>query len=48
MLDEMLGAMTGAIVPVAIQWSRYDDETQRRVRETKYDLRDLRLSLIHI
>ena len=42
MLDEMLGAMTGAIVPVAIQWSRYDDETQRRVRETKYDLRDLR------
>lgn len=42
MSDEMLGMLTGALVPVAAQWSRYDDETQRRLRNTKYDLRDLR------
>ena len=41
-MEELLGAMAGALVPVAVQWSRYDDQTQRRVRETKYDLRDLR------
>jgi hypothetical protein len=42
MAEELLGMLTGALVPVAAQWSRYDDETQRRLRNTKYDLRDLR------
>ncbi len=41
-MDEILGAMAGALVPVAVQWSRYDDQTQQRVRNTRYDLRDLR------
>jgi len=41
-MEEILGAMAGALVPVAVQWSRYDDQTQQRVRNTRYDLRDLR------
>jgi len=41
-MEEILGAMAGALVPVAVQWSRYDDQTQQRVRTTKYDLRDLK------
>ena len=36
-MEELLGAMAGALVPVAIQWSRYDDPTQRGVRGTKDD-----------
>ena len=33
-MEELLGAMAGALVPVAIQWSRYDDQTQRRLWES--------------
>ena len=41
-MDEILGAMADALVPVAVQWSRYDDQTQQRVRNTRSDLRALR------
>lgn len=38
--NSLMGALTGLAVTAAGWWSRYDEDTQRRLRNTRADIRD--------
>lgn len=35
--DTLNGAMTGIAIAAAAHWARYDDDTQRRLRNVRLD-----------
>lgn len=37
--ENVAGALTGAVAAAAVQWARYDDDTQRRLRNVRDDAR---------
>ena len=37
----MGGALTGIVLSAATAWARYDDDTQRRLRNNREDVREL-------
>lgn len=39
--DNLTGALTGMALAAAANWARYDDDTQRRLRNQRLDLRDM-------